>query len=67
MILETCITVNDLIDKLLVAKDHCVNGNSKLKVCINDPEYFSCKSTTRYKNVNVDIQFDNKTIEFVID
>lgn len=58
MKLKTCITLDDLINELTIAKEHCVPGNSKVSININaKPDYLA---------VLIDVQFNNNNVELVV-
>lgn len=59
MIIKTYTTLDELIEQLTIAKKHCVPGNSKIVISmpIDVDETFA----------SIDVQFDNKGIELIID
>lgn len=58
MKLKTCTTLDELINALTIAKEHCVPGNSKVSININaKPDDLT---------VLIDVQFDNNNIELAI-
>lgn len=58
MKLKTCTTLDELINALTIAKEHCVPGNSKVSININ----------TESDNlaILIDVQFDNNNVELAI-
>ena len=58
MKLKTCTTLDELINALTIAKEHCVPGNSKVSISINvEPNDLA---------ILIDVQFDNNSIELAI-
>lgn len=58
MKLKTCTTLDELINALTIAKEHCVPGNSKVSININ------AKSDDLV--IVIDVQFDNNNVELAI-
>ena len=58
MKLKTCTTLDELINALTIAKEHCVHGNSKVSININaKPDDLV---------IVIDVQFDNNNVELAI-
>lgn len=58
-------TVNELIDKLLEAKEHCIPGNTEIKVWKTD--MFNLATKDKLEGVVVDIDYDNTGINLYYD
>lgn len=58
MIIKTYTTLDELIEQLTIAKEHCVHGNSNVTVNMQvaKDEVFAI----------IDVQFDNKGAELII-
>lgn len=58
MIIKTYTTLDELIEQLTIAKEHCVLGNSGVTVNVQvaKDEVFAI----------IDVQFDNKGAELII-
>lgn len=58
MIIKTYTTLDELIEQLTIAKEHCVPGNSivTVNVQVAKDEKFAI----------IDVQFDNKGAELII-
>lgn len=58
MIIKTYTTLDEIIEQLTIAKEHCVPGNSgvTINVQVAKDEVFAI----------IDVQFDNKGAELVI-
>lgn len=58
MIIKTYTTLDEIIEQLTIAKEHCVPGNSRVTVNIQvaKDETFAF----------IDVQFDNKSAELII-
>lgn len=58
MIIKTYTTLDELIEQLTIAKEHCIPGNSGVTINIQvaKDEMFAV----------IDVQFDNKGAELII-
>lgn len=58
MIIKTYTTLDELIEQLTIAKEHCVSGNNRVTVNVQvaKDEVFAI----------IDVQFDNKGAELII-
>lgn len=57
MIIKTYITLDELIEQLTIAKEHCVPGNSNVTVREN---------MSHEEFIIISVEFDNKGAELII-